>query len=196
MKDIGMRERIMSKAVELFSLRGYHGTSVRDIAREAECSLPMLYYYFNNKNDLYEEIVYSEFLRINESLKAELPTDKHIKDIYLEYILQRKRLTEYEKAVYKMALKAWMCIEGNEAIQLKLKKWEESRIEYTRKLLSRHWGHNIENDTLINVFVGMLENMINKIVLMDMDLAEEDIKKEIYCIFNMAQRTIENNNKQ
>jgi len=59
----------------------------------------MLYYYFKNKNDLYEEIVYVEFLKINEKLKKELPVHLHIKEIYAEYILQRKRLSEYEKSI-------------------------------------------------------------------------------------------------
>jgi AcrR family transcriptional regulator len=51
MKENTLKEKIMVKAVELFSEKGYYGTSIREIANAVECSLPMLYYYFKNKND-------------------------------------------------------------------------------------------------------------------------------------------------
>jgi AcrR family transcriptional regulator len=79
MKENTLKEKIMVKAVELFSEKGYYGTSIREIANAVECSLPMLYYYFKNKNDLYEEIAYVEFVRINERLRSELPKHEHIK---------------------------------------------------------------------------------------------------------------------
>lgn len=192
MEEGNLRKRIMEKAVALFSDKGYHGTSIREIAKAAECSLPMLYYYFKNKNDLYEEIVYVEFLKINEKLKSELPVHLHTKDIYTAYILQRKRLSEYEKAVYKMALKAWMCIEGNPEIQKKLKEWEESRIEFTKNLLKKHWGDLEASDVFGSIFIRMLENMVDKIVLINEDMPDEQIRAEIYLIFDAASSMINN----
>ncbi|MBA1334673.1 MAG: Transcriptional regulator, AcrR family [Firmicutes bacterium] len=192
MEEGNLRKRIMEKAVALFSEKGYHGTSIREIAAAAECSLPMLYYYFKNKNDLYEEIVYVEFLKINEKLKSELPVHLHIKEIYTAYVLQRKRLSEYEKAVYKMALKAWMCIEGNAEIQKKLKEWEESRIEFTKNLLKKHWGDSEASDIFGSIFVRMLENMVDKIVLINEDIPDEQIRAEIFLIFDAASRMINN----
>lgn len=191
MKESNLKEKIMEKAVELFSEKGYHGTSVREIAKSVGCSLPMLYYYFKNKNDLYEEIAYVEFLSINERLKKALPAHEHIKEIYTAYVLQRKHLSEYEKAVYKIALKAWMCIEGNAEIQNKLKDWEASRIAYTKTLLSKHWGNSKISDLYGNIFIRMLENMVNKIVLINEDLSDEEIREEIYLLFESAKEAIE-----
>jgi AcrR family transcriptional regulator len=45
----GIKERILKESVRLFSEKGYHGASMRDIAAAAECSLPMLYYYYKSK---------------------------------------------------------------------------------------------------------------------------------------------------
>ncbi|MBP7331524.1 MAG: TetR/AcrR family transcriptional regulator [Firmicutes bacterium] len=183
MKEITLKEKIMIKAVELFSEKGYYGTSIREIASAVECSLPMLYYYFKNKNDLYEEIAYLEFVKINDRLRLELPKQKHLKEIYTQYVLQRKNLSEYEKSVYKLALKAWMRTEGNIDIQIKLKQWEESRIEYSRSLLRKHWGQSQACELLISIFIRMLENMVDKLVLINEDIPEEQIRSEIYMMF-------------
>lgn len=183
MKENTLKEKIMVKAVELFSEKGYYGTSIREIANAVECSLPMLYYYFKNKNDLYEEIAYVEFVRINERLRSELPKHEHIKEIYTQYVLQRKNLSEYEKSVYKLALKAWMRTEGNTEIQIKLKQWEESRIEYSRNLLRKHWGQSHPCELLVSIFMRLLENMVEKLVLINEDIPEEQIRSEIYMIF-------------
>lgn len=43
---------ILAAALEEFREHGYHGTSVRDVARRAELSLPMIYYRFGNKQGL------------------------------------------------------------------------------------------------------------------------------------------------
>jgi len=167
MRENTLKEKIMVKAVELFSEKGYYGTSIREIANAVGCSLPMLYYYFKNKNDLYEEIAYMEFVRINERLRSELPKHEHIKEIYTQYVLQRKNLSEYEKSVYKLALKAWLRTEGNTEIQTKLKQWEDSRIEYSRNLLRKYWGQSHACELLVSIFMRLLENMVNKLVLIN-----------------------------
>ena len=46
------RELIAARALELFSERGYHATTVADIAAAAEVSKPTLFRYFPTKEDL------------------------------------------------------------------------------------------------------------------------------------------------
>ena len=58
----GIKERILKESVGLFSEKGYHGASMRDIAAAAGCSLPMLYYYYKNKDELFYAVAYSEFV--------------------------------------------------------------------------------------------------------------------------------------
>ncbi len=59
-----LRERIKVVAVEHFNNHGYHGTSVRNIAKDVGCSLPMIYYYFNNKKELFDEIIKKEYFAL------------------------------------------------------------------------------------------------------------------------------------
>ncbi|MFC4469825.1 TetR/AcrR family transcriptional regulator [Streptomyces xiangluensis] len=43
---------ILAAALEEFREHGYHGTSVRDVARRAGITVPMIYYHFDNKQGL------------------------------------------------------------------------------------------------------------------------------------------------
>lgn len=51
------REAIMRSALELFTQRGYHGTSVSMIADHAEISTGLMYNYFKSKVELLEAII-------------------------------------------------------------------------------------------------------------------------------------------
>ena len=51
------REQILIAAEELFSERGFDGTSVRDIAQHANVNLAMISYYFGSKEKLLEALI-------------------------------------------------------------------------------------------------------------------------------------------
>lgn len=50
------RQRIIDTALQLFAAKGYEGTTMRDIAAEAGCSLGLAYRYFGSKEDLVLEL--------------------------------------------------------------------------------------------------------------------------------------------
>ncbi len=54
------RELIVHTAIECFAHRGFHQTSIRDIATKAEISLGSLYNHFKSKEALIEEIAHIE----------------------------------------------------------------------------------------------------------------------------------------
>ena len=58
-KELGVREKIFNAATELFALSGYHGTSMKDIAKQAGVNKALLFYYFNSKENLHHEIIKS-----------------------------------------------------------------------------------------------------------------------------------------
>lgn len=51
------KRRIMIVAVALFAHKGYSATTTREIVEQAGVTKPMLYYYFEDKQDLYMTIV-------------------------------------------------------------------------------------------------------------------------------------------
>ena len=51
------RAQILAAALKLFSRRGYHGTSVRDIARAAHASTGNVYHHFPDKETLFSALI-------------------------------------------------------------------------------------------------------------------------------------------
>lgn len=62
------RERLIKSALRLFATRGFDGTTVRDIADDAEVNLSLVSYYFQGKLGLYRTCI-EEFGR-NRAEKA------------------------------------------------------------------------------------------------------------------------------
>lgn len=69
--DGAKRERIILAAEKLFAQEGYHGVSMRDIAKQADVGLPLIVYHFETKLNLYRSIF--EFRKqVNQNRLAEL----------------------------------------------------------------------------------------------------------------------------
>ena len=51
------REDILQTSLHLFSEKGFHGTSMRDIARSADITEGLIYHYFESKRDLFRAII-------------------------------------------------------------------------------------------------------------------------------------------
>lgn len=53
----GMREKIVETATELFLTLGYDGTSIRKIMNKAGGEVGLFYYYFKNKDDVFDSVL-------------------------------------------------------------------------------------------------------------------------------------------
>lgn len=61
--DQATRKRILDVALKLFAERGHDGTTITEVARQAEVAQPLLHYYFDSKTALWEaaiDMVYAE----------------------------------------------------------------------------------------------------------------------------------------
>lgn len=56
------RQHILNSAAKVFAKKGYYQTKVRDILDEADISTGSFYFYFNNKEELFE-ILYDEMIK-------------------------------------------------------------------------------------------------------------------------------------
>jgi AcrR family transcriptional regulator len=58
--------RIIEVATDFFARQGYHGTSMRDVAQAAGISIATLYYYAQNKDDLYRQVFQRQYREESE----------------------------------------------------------------------------------------------------------------------------------
>ncbi|MEK7946313.1 TetR family transcriptional regulator [Pigmentiphaga sp. YJ18] len=77
--ELARRERVIVAAERLFADEGYHGVSMRDIAKAAEVGLPLIVYHFETKLGLYRAIfeyrrdLFDERLRQLERIDFDAP---------------------------------------------------------------------------------------------------------------------------
>lgn len=71
------RDKLIGAAKELFAEKGYKETSIRDIAKSADANLNAVNYHFENKRNLYLEVIATskrDFgLKISKLLEPEVP---------------------------------------------------------------------------------------------------------------------------
>lgn len=91
MKLCPTKPRILETAITLFSMHGYNGVSMRDIAREVGISPPALYNHFENKEAIYRAAVSAtfedKFLRLFAILSADKEPLKCLQE-FIEAITQ------------------------------------------------------------------------------------------------------------
>jgi AcrR family transcriptional regulator len=82
-KSIGVKNRILKVSEELFALKGYDATGIAQIAEKAEITKSLLYYYFNSKEQILEELFSNYLLAVGEEkrriLSGNLPETEVIK---------------------------------------------------------------------------------------------------------------------
>ena len=61
-------QQMLDAAVQMFSVNGYHETSMDAIAAAAQISKPMLYLYYGSKEELFAACIHREGLRFLEAL--------------------------------------------------------------------------------------------------------------------------------
>jgi AcrR family transcriptional regulator len=65
-------QQMLDAAVQMFSVNGYHETSMDAIASEAQISKPMLYLYYGSKEDLFGACLNREMSRFIDVVRADI----------------------------------------------------------------------------------------------------------------------------
>ena len=68
--SIDKKEHIMDVAVSLFAEKGFEGTSIRDLAHEADVNIAMINYYFGSKEKLFVSLLEAKARFMREKIDA------------------------------------------------------------------------------------------------------------------------------
>ena len=72
---------MLDAAVQMFSMNGYHETSMDSIAAAAQISKPMLYLYYGSKEELFGACLDREMRRFVETVRAGLDFQQSPRDL-------------------------------------------------------------------------------------------------------------------
>lgn len=98
-----VRENILIIAQEIFSKYGYKKTTLDDIANAVRKGKSSLYYYFNSKEDLFQEVIQKEadILReeLSKVLMKEIDPAEKLRDYILTKISTYRQLSNFYDAI-------------------------------------------------------------------------------------------------
>jgi AcrR family transcriptional regulator len=89
---------MLDAAVEMFSVNGYHDTSMDAIAAKAEISKPMLYLYYGSKEELFGACLDREMTRFVDGVREEIDLEQGPKDLLRNTIVAFMRYIDSNRA--------------------------------------------------------------------------------------------------
>ncbi|MDQ7082701.1 MAG: TetR/AcrR family transcriptional regulator [Aquificota bacterium] len=116
--------QIIRTACRLFANKGYHNTTIPDIARELNMSVGNLYNYFESKEELAKEVMITVSKLVAERLKRineeNIPTEHKIRKLvisFFEIAIQEPELVDYflrvflaNREVFKGGCEGFACV--------------------------------------------------------------------------------------
>lgn len=96
------RQRILDAAAYVLSRKGFAGTRLGDVAEHADCQAPAIYYYFDSRERLIEEVIWQGIAKlvvyVREAVEAEsaaTPAEKLniALEAHLRYVLSESDYT-------------------------------------------------------------------------------------------------------
>ena len=181
MTEKDLRERIKEAAVEHFNNNGYHGTTIRNIAKDVNCSLPMIYYYYNNKKELFDEIIKRDYFDLLKRQAEQLRTNNII-DFYTKFVYDLNSLSNYDKKVYRLGIKVYMSFDGDEELMEIMDEWEKTILPRHYQILKPYLKNACNDIAIVRTLVHLLETLIESIVVKNRFLPEEEIREEISIV--------------
>lgn len=94
-KKDAVRENILTIAQDIFSKYGYKKTTLDDIANAVRKGKSSLYYYFESKEDIFQEVIKKEADILRQELSKVLRKDTDPEDKLRDYILTK--ITTYRQ---------------------------------------------------------------------------------------------------
>ena len=96
------RREMLSAARDLFSTKGYHKVSMREVAQKSEFAIGTLYKFFKNKEDLYRFLIFEQAGRFHEALtKAIEAADDEIEKLR-DYIRANSEVFRVDAAMIRL----------------------------------------------------------------------------------------------
>ncbi len=183
--DSDLRVKIKETAVDHFNTDGYHGATIRNIAKDVNCSLPMVYYYFNSKKELFHEIIKKDYFELLDRHSKQIKIND-IVEFYTQYVYRLNKLSSYDKKVFRLGVKVNLSFDGDEDLREVMDEWEKTLIPWHFQRIMPHLGDVGNWIVIIRTLIHLLDNLIETVVVKNRYLSEEAIREDIRIILDKA----------
>jgi AcrR family transcriptional regulator len=179
------KTKIFNIAARLMAQKGYNAVTMRQISEQSGVSKPTIYYYFNSKEKLYQEL-------INTGLAY---VDAQVEELFKRNIPVKQKLTELIKIRFQQCLNYpdfakfflyLFAMMEDTPLPVGFKKEAITRREFLVDLIQEginngEFGLSVKTSVAVEIIIGTLTHFIsqqlsvNKVILSD-QLAEEIIE--------------------
>jgi len=163
---------MLDAAVQMFSINGYHETSMDTIAAEAQISKPMLYLYYGSKEDLFGACLNREMSRFIDVVRADIDFTQSPRDMLRNTIVSFLRYIDANRAswivMYTQAI-------SSQTFAHTVREGREQIIELVAGLMragSRTPRPDREYEMMAVALVGAGEAMATRLTAGDVDADE------------------------
>ncbi|MFB1296318.1 TetR/AcrR family transcriptional regulator [Mycobacterium sp. pW049] len=165
-------QQMLDAAVEIFSVNGYHETSMDAIAAEAQISKPMLYLYYGSKEELFGACLNRELGRFVDEVNSNIDFSAAPKELLRTAVLAFLNYIDAHRA-------SWMVLytqaTSSQAFAHTVREGRERIIEIVGRLLrsgTRFPEPDTDFDMMAVALVGAGEAIASRVSTGDADVHE------------------------
>ena len=165
-------QQMLDAAVQIFSVNGYHETSMDAIAAEAQISKPMLYLYYGSKEELFGACLSRELSRFVDAVRADINFTQSPKELLRNAVLSFLHYIDVNRA-------SWMVLytqaTSSQAFAHTVREGRERIIDLVARLLrsgTRHPEPDTDFDMMAVALVGAGEAVATRVSTGDADVHE------------------------
>jgi len=159
------KQNIIDAALKLFAQRGYYGTSIADIAKEAGVSKGLAYNYFKSKNELAEAIFSQLYIFFDQydKLFAEVTDPYELLELMIKGTFEHLRENEEFWKLYTSFALQWEVSDKMKML------FEEIEKKYLKKMENVFKKIGLKNPKAESYFLGAMFDGISIDYLLDKD---------------------------
>jgi AcrR family transcriptional regulator len=98
------REKILAAALEVFSAKGFHGTTVDEIAENAALGKGTVYRHFHSKKGLFSELIRLKVAELEEKVQGAIDPHAEVLDIIETYLRTYFSFFDRNRDLYKVLI--------------------------------------------------------------------------------------------
>lgn len=176
-------QQMLDAAVQMFSVNGYHETSMDAIAAEAQISKPMLYLYYGSKEELFGACLNRELARFIEAVRADIDLELSPKDLLRNTIRSFLHYIDANRASW---LVMYTQATSSQAFAQTVREGRAHIIEMVARLL-RTGTRNPDADTDFGMMAVALVGA-GEAVATRVSTGDADVKEAADLMFNLFWR--------
>ena len=165
-------QQMLDAAVQMFSVNGYHETSMDAIAAKAEISKPMLYLYYGSKEELFGACLNRELARFIDGVREDIDPDQSPKHLLANTIVAFMRYIDANRASW---IVMYSQATSSQAFAHVIREGREQIIDLVAGLVrsgSRNPRPEREHEMMAVALVGAGEATANRLSTGDIDVDE------------------------